>query len=229
VSGVRMCLTWVYVTTAYLDDDPRAAGNIDNYSASLRISRLSTLFLAAPDLFLDREVNRLARACLWDTLGRARNPRVRFDESTIPGIESFGEFYSELISQFESVSYGDSLFALVVLLPTNSRNPVKNREKLWSDHREALRSITLKCEQLPAGLTPQDFVGQESEMDLIKIQVSVLLNGEVHPKRNELLCRVAVLGLRNYFKKCTSPAQDIQSALEKLKAKNQELYHDILD
>ena len=66
-------------------------------------------------------------------------------------------------------------------------------------------------------------------MDLIKIQVSVLLNGEVHPKRNELLCRVAVLGLRNYFKKCTSPAQDIQSALEKLKAKNQELYHDILD
>ena len=31
VSGVRMCLTWVYVTTAYLDDDPRAAGNIDNY------------------------------------------------------------------------------------------------------------------------------------------------------------------------------------------------------
>ena len=61
----------------------------------------------------------MARACLWDTLGRARNPRVRFDESTIPGIESFGEFYSELISQFESVSYGDSLFALVVLLPTN--------------------------------------------------------------------------------------------------------------
>ena len=90
-----------------------------SFSASLRISRLSTLFLAAPDLFLDKEVNRLARACLWDTLGRARNPRVRFDESTIPGIESFGEFYSELISQFESVSYGDSLFALVVLLPTN--------------------------------------------------------------------------------------------------------------
>ena len=47
---------------------------MSNFAASLRVSRLATVFLAAPDLFLDPAIHKLTKMCLWDTLARAVTP-----------------------------------------------------------------------------------------------------------------------------------------------------------
>ena len=226
VQGIRRCLLWVYVTTVYNQEEEK----LTNFSASLRVSRLATLFLAAQDLFLDPPVHKLAKMCLWDTLSRAANPLVRFDETLIPGIESFGEFHNELITHFESVSYGDNLFALMVLLPLTARNPCSHRVRLWQDHREALRNIVLKCSHLPQKLvTAENFVGSGDSADLVKVYVSALLNGDVLPQRNELMCKIAVVGVRTYLKNCANPSPDVESSLVKLNEVKPDLYSKIVN
>lgn len=56
--------------------------------------------------------------------------------------------YLSLLEQFEAVSYGDDLFAAVVLLPLVQTCNVKYKLALWSQHRDSLRVITLKQEQV---------------------------------------------------------------------------------
>ena len=104
IATVRNCLLWVYVTTIYNLD----THTLTSSSVALRLSRLSTVFLAAPDLFLDFHIHALVKRCLYDTLTRAAKQYtggIKFSESKIPGIDSYKEFYEELITQFEAVSY----------------------------------------------------------------------------------------------------------------------------
>ena len=121
ISSVRDCLLWVYITTVYYADNY----NLSSSSIALRLSRLSTVFLAAPDLFLDKQIHSLLKHCLYDTLIRPSKwykDGLKFANKKIPGIDSFKEYYEELINQFEAVSYGNQLFAMVLLLPLTAIN-----------------------------------------------------------------------------------------------------------
>jgi hypothetical protein len=51
---------------------------------------------------------------------------LKFDDS-IPGIDSFSDFYFQLVDQFQAVSYGDPLFALFIMLPLTNVNVWKYR------------------------------------------------------------------------------------------------------
>lgn len=123
VENVRNCLLWVHITTIYIDH------SLSSSSIALQLSRLSTVFLAAPDLFMDHQIHVLIKRCLDDTLIRASKhiEGIKFSNTKIPGIDSFKEYYEELINQFEAVSYGSQLFAMILILPLTSANSWKYR------------------------------------------------------------------------------------------------------
>ena len=121
IEYVQDCLFWVYITTI------RNIGTqaLSSASAVLRLSRLSTVFLAAPDLFMEPKIHLLIQKCLYDTLLRVCSKSeegIKFPNKKVPGIDSFKEYYEELINQFESVSYGNQLFATFLLLPLTAIN-----------------------------------------------------------------------------------------------------------
>ena len=121
IEYVQDCLFWVYITTI------RNIGTqaLSSASAVLRLSRLSTVFLAAPDLFMEPTIHLLIQKCLYGTLLRVCSKSeegIKFPNKKVPGIDSFKEYYEELINQFESVSYGNQLFATFLLLPLTSIN-----------------------------------------------------------------------------------------------------------
>ena len=121
IANVRDCLVWLYVTSIYTSDEK----TLSSLTISVRFSRLSTVFLAAPDLFMDDQIQCLLTHSLSDTIVQASRKYkngFRFQNNKIPGIDSYKEFYEELISQFEAVSYGNELFAMVLLLPLTAAN-----------------------------------------------------------------------------------------------------------
>ena len=121
IVNVRDCLLWLYVTTIYTSDEK----TLSTLQIAVRFSRLSTVFLAAPDLFMDDQIQCLLTHTLSDTIVQASRKYkngFRFQNKKIPGIDSYKEFYEELISQFEAVSYGNELFAMVLLLPLTAAN-----------------------------------------------------------------------------------------------------------
>ena len=126
VENVRNCLFFVYIRTIYYSD----VHAFSSQSIALQLSRLSTVFLAAPDLFNHPQIHALVERCFTDTLFRASKPYragIKFSNTKIPGIDSFKEYFEELIGQFEAVSYGDQLFAMILLLPLTSVNSWKYR------------------------------------------------------------------------------------------------------
>jgi hypothetical protein len=56
--------------------------------------------------------------------------------------------YDRLVNQFEAVSYGSPLFAAFILLPLQQQQPVRFRMKLWCEHSNALRILSLNDQQV---------------------------------------------------------------------------------
>ena len=121
IENVRNCLLWLYVTTTHANDEKI----LSSLQLSMRFSRLSTVFLAAPDLFMDGQIQSLLAHSINFTIINASKKYkngFKFLNKKIPGIDSFKEFYEELITQFEAVSYGNELFSMVLLLPLTATN-----------------------------------------------------------------------------------------------------------
>lgn len=113
---------------------------------TFRITRLATVFLAGsgnlafnlnahsnrkkisenifPDLFFDPLIHHLLELSVSDLLAESGCPKFN---DPIPGLDSFREFYSQLVEQFQAVSYGNDLFALFILLPCTRFNDEKYR------------------------------------------------------------------------------------------------------
>ena len=76
------------------------------------------------DLFLDPTIRTLTEMCLTDVMSGFGS--LKFDDP-IPGIDSFADFYTQLVDQFQAVSYGDKLFATFLMLPLTNVNIWKYR------------------------------------------------------------------------------------------------------
>ena len=190
-------------------------------SAVFCYSRLATVYMAASDLFLNDDIKFLIKQCLSDILQSRRS--LIFKESRLPGIDSFEEFYKELVQQFQAVSYGDPMFAMTLLIPLTKGNNLKLKSALWLDNFEALRSITLKTEDLIEPLKIEDFVDHADNQDLVRAHVNAVLNKTITRQRNQLLFDIAMLTVKRAYQ---LPNNDsIKNELEpKLKALN--LDHD---
>lgn len=65
-----------------------------------------------------------------------------------PGLASFQDLYTALLSQYEAVSFGDRLFGCWVLLPLQRRYSVSLRLAVFGEHVGMLRSLGVTMEQV---------------------------------------------------------------------------------
>lgn len=61
---------------------------------------------------------------------------------------NFFSSYENLIVQFEAVSYGSPLFGAFLLLPLRQKEPLSFRTKLWCEHTDAVRCISITCDKV---------------------------------------------------------------------------------
>lgn len=67
-----------------------------------------------------------------------------------PGLASFQDLYSALLTQYEAVSFGDRLFGCWVLLPLQRRYSATMRLAVFGEHVGMLRSLGVTLEQVMA-------------------------------------------------------------------------------
>jgi len=184
IDAVKSCFTWVRIMNV----------SVGIKSAVFCYSRLATVYMAASDLFLNGDIRSLIRQCLVDILQSRRS--LVFKATSLPGIDSFEEFYKELLQQFQAVSYGDSLFALMLLIPLTRGNDVKLKSAFWIENSEALRSITLKTEDLIKPLKVEDFLDHDGNQDIVRAHVNAVLTKTITSQRNPLMFEIATRTIR---------------------------------
>ena len=82
-------------------------------------TRLATVFLCPGSLFLSPEISCVLHLNLVKTLSRGKLDLAQ----SVPGVTSNPDFYSQLVDQFISESYGDHLFSLFIMLPLGMNQP----------------------------------------------------------------------------------------------------------
>lgn len=65
-----------------------------------------------------------------------------------PGLASFQDLYTALLTQYEAVSFGDQLFGCLVLLPLQRRYSPSMRLAVFGEHVGLLRSLGVSPEQV---------------------------------------------------------------------------------
>lgn len=139
-----------------------------------KLARLSCVFLCSSDLFLERPVQKLtwglfrlltrSRKCLISLLSAYKSRELsqkkflsifrqsRLDSLDLnvppPGLASFQDLYSALLSQFEAVSFGDRLFGCWLLLPLQRRYSATMRLAVFGEHVGMLRSLGVTLAQV---------------------------------------------------------------------------------
>ncbi|XP_067681020.1 RNA polymerase II-associated protein 1-like [Haliotis asinina] len=166
-------LYWVYVLECW------RSHILGVVSITLKVTRVMCTFMAGNDLFLDRGVSRYLAALLQEYTKPAALDRLDFTED-IPGLSSFYDLFSELLQQYESVSFGDSLFACYVLLPLQRRHSVQMRRLVWGEKAAVLRTFRVPIKQVVVPverfLTPD-----ESDLPLLQLYFQCLVSQTVRP------------------------------------------------
>lgn len=67
---------------------------------------------------------------------------------TISGLNNFQELYTELLEQYQGVSYGNSLFGNFILLPLAQRHDEKYRKMLWAEYAGILQILDAPLEKV---------------------------------------------------------------------------------
>ena len=98
--------------------------------------------------------------------------------------------YSQLLEQFEAVSYGDRLFGAFLLLPAQQSQDVRLRTALWCQHETAVGLLHVAERELPAPLQ-RWLEPAECDSVLLNKYRAAISSGAVRPDRNPVLWRIA--------------------------------------
>uniref|UniRef100_A0AAX7TTA7 RNA polymerase II associated protein 1 n=1 Tax=Astatotilapia calliptera TaxID=8154 RepID=A0AAX7TTA7_ASTCA len=138
LQAVTHCLQWLLLLEVWREEALKVVLPVAKFA------RLSCVFLCSSDLFLERPVQRLT----WG-LFRLSTKLDSLDLNVPPpGLASFQDLYSALVSQYEAVSFGDRLFSCWVLLPLQRRYSTTMRLAVFGEHVGMLRSLGVTLEQL---------------------------------------------------------------------------------
>ncbi|PNF36178.1 RNA polymerase II-associated protein 1 [Cryptotermes secundus] len=183
-------------------------------SVTARFCRLSTVFLAGSDLFLEPEVHHHLSALLHILL--RSNSSFDFNEK-IPGLTSFYDLYTQLVEQFAAVSYGDELFGHFLLIPLQQRHSPSYRKLVWSEHAAVLRVLRTRPEQLAVPI--QAYLEPcETDPSLLICYLHGLATGQVRDLWCPVLYKVAVHHVATFITEqpCTSVAQQLNARIQQL-------------
>ncbi|CAO1619885.1 unnamed protein product [Parajaminaea phylloscopi] len=131
---------------------------------------------------------------------------------------SYYSFYTDLVGLYDSISFGDALFARALLVPLSPAQYAPDyRRLLWKDYSHLLPTIRTPCRSvdLVALLLP-DATRQCEPDDLIQAYVAALVEKRVQWEQasEEVLPRVAVHHIAAYLWPPSSEAQSDSSSFE---------------
>ena len=84
----------------------------------------------------------------------------------------------------------------MLLIPLTKGNDLKLKTAFWFDYSEALRSITLKIEDLIEPLKVEDFLDHDENQDIVRAHVNAVLTKNITSQRNPLLFEIAMCSIR---------------------------------
>uniref|UniRef100_A0A3Q2W9B4 RNA polymerase II associated protein 1 n=1 Tax=Haplochromis burtoni TaxID=8153 RepID=A0A3Q2W9B4_HAPBU len=176
-----------------------------------KFARLSCVFLCSSDLFLERPVQRLT----WG-LFRLLTRSTKLDSLDLnvppPGLASFQDLYSALVSQYEAVSFGDRLFGCWVLLPLQRRYSTTMRLAVFGEHVGMLRSLGVTLEQLSIPI--ERFTSPpEDSLPLLRLYFRSLVTGTLKRSWCPVLYVAALSHVNSFIFSQDAAAQVLRSHL----------------
>ncbi|KAL1425176.1 hypothetical protein MTO96_019335 [Rhipicephalus appendiculatus] len=163
---VLSCLRWAIHLLSARQHFMRA------FPPLVHFTRLASVFLAGPDLFLDMEVQGamlLLLQLLEQTKLLCRTQR-HLDLKDWPGLPSFSDFYLQLLEEYVGESYGDQL--------------------LFAENPEALAMTRLRPEQSVVPLS-RFLEPPEENAIVLETYLKLLLSGRLSSTRSPLLHTIA--------------------------------------
>lgn len=193
---VTRCLQMAYLGIKY-----RRRSILQSADISSWLQHLSLVFLVASDIFLDADVGSYLQGTVIELLRNGGYSELD-PKLTIEGFNSSISWYKELLEQFLAVSYGDSTFALFLLIPVQQYWPIEYRKELWGDMSDALTFFRLTPKQVEQFIPlKQFFEPREEDEGLIIKYRSNLGSGNVSEARNSFLFTVASHHIRSHIKR----------------------------
>lgn len=148
---IRSSLEWILFNEVCFPD------LLNDIDVSDRFCRILCVFLCDNSLFLEKKIKLLLTKCTQ--LLFKKGDKFNFDKELV-GLQNFQDFYTQLLEQFQSVSYGDHTFAACVLVPLAQKHNVKWRKLLWSEYAGCLRALDCPesslCYGMNAYLYPEE-------------------------------------------------------------------------
>uniref|UniRef100_S4PJL9 RNA polymerase II-associated protein 1 n=2 Tax=Pararge aegeria TaxID=116150 RepID=S4PJL9_9NEOP len=176
---IRCSLEWILFNEITFPD------LISDIEVTDRFCRIMCVFLCSSSLFLDKNINTLIRKCM-ENLYKNRH-KFNFDKQ-LTGLSNFQDLYTQLLEQFQSVSYGDDTFASCVLVPLAQKHNVKWRKLLWSEYAGCLRALDCPENYLCYNLDDY-YYPEETDESLLKSYTRALSSNLMKP--NTVVYKIA--------------------------------------
>lgn len=204
LQAVTHCLQWLLLLEVWREEALKVILPV------AKLARLSCVFLCSSDLFLERPVQKLT----WG-LFRLLTRRSRLDSLDLnvppPGLASFQDLYSALLSQYEAVSFGDRLFGCWVLLPLQRRYSTTMRLAVFGEHVGMLRSLGVTLEQLSIPI--ERFTSPpEDSLPLLHLYFRSLVTGTLKPRWCPVLYVVTLSHVNSFIFSQDAAAQEVEAA-----------------
>uniref|UniRef100_A0AAX7U7P1 RNA polymerase II associated protein 1 n=1 Tax=Astatotilapia calliptera TaxID=8154 RepID=A0AAX7U7P1_ASTCA len=199
LQAVTHCLQWLLLLEVWREEALKVVLPVAKFA------RLSCVFLCSSDLFLERPVQRLT----WG-LFRLSTKLDSLDLNVPPpGLASFQDLYSALVSQYEAVSFGDRLFSCWVLLPLQRRYSTTMRLAVFGEHVGMLRSLGVTLEQV----TMMAFTSPpEDSLPLLRLYFRSLVTGTLKRSWCPVLYVAALSHVNSFIFSQDAAAQEVETA-----------------
>ncbi|KAM3594246.1 uncharacterized protein V6R79_004737 [Siganus canaliculatus] len=204
LQSVAHCLQWLLLLEVWREETLKVIPPV------AKLARLSCVFLCSSDLFLERPVQKLT----WG-LFRLLTRRSRLDSLDLsvppPGLASFQDLYTALLTQYEAVSFGDRLFGCWILLPLQRKYSATMRLAMFGEHVGILRSLGVTMEQL--SIPVERFTSPpEDSLPLLRLYFRSLVTGSLRPHWCPILYVVALSHVNSFIFSQDAAAQEVEAA-----------------
>uniref|UniRef100_A0A669EI03 RNA polymerase II associated protein 1 n=1 Tax=Oreochromis niloticus TaxID=8128 RepID=A0A669EI03_ORENI len=203
LQAVTHCLQWLLLLEVWREEALKVVLPVAKFA------RLSCVFLCSSDLFLERPVQRLT----WGLFRLLTSTKLDSLDLNVPppGLASFQDLYSALVSQYEAVSFGDRLFGCWVLLPLQRRYSITMRLAVFGEHVGMLRSLGVTLEQLSIPI--ERFTSPpEDSLPLLRLYFRSLITGTLKRCWCPVLYVAALSHVNSFIFSQDAAAQEVETA-----------------
>jgi hypothetical protein len=105
-------------------------------------------YLGPNTKFLEPPIKSVIKRRVQTLKSKIGDGKFNFNIKLEDGKKSFESFYSLFLDQFQSSSYGDDLFGVLVMAPLAQKYDVKWRARVWSEFVAVVRFLTCQEDQV---------------------------------------------------------------------------------